>query len=108
MDIVILKSFDPLKKYATTMGEEDPAKLNIGAIVTKPDSPFIWLIYLNYYNYVDVFGHNGLYVPMNLSRQYPDLIHVEEDSMAKPGHVDRRWVRLGPPLVCQQACRCPK
>ena len=89
LDYIALKSFDPLRKYACTLGyESDANKVCGGLIICTRESPFLalWLnAFVDDYR-AGVWAYNTGEVPARLARKYPQLVHIEERSLHRPNY----------------------
>jgi mannosyltransferase OCH1-like enzyme len=93
LDVVVLKSFDPLLKYDTTMGYERTDGLCNGIIISKPNAPFLRLWHLEYSNFVDnSWAYHSVELPAVLARTYPGLIHTEERTLHRPNWDESEWM----------------
>ncbi|XP_074652874.1 uncharacterized protein LOC141907196 [Tubulanus polymorphus] len=93
LDVVILKSFDPLRKYNTTMGLESSYGLCNGIIISRPNATFLKIWHAKYATFNDAeWGTHSVILPAILARKYPHLIHVEEKSLHRPNWMERDWI----------------
>jgi hypothetical protein len=86
-DILVLKSFDPLRLHAMVLGRETLYHINSGVIVARRGAPFLslWLdAYHSYKGRAEPWGELATGVPHKLAVTYPHLIHVEETSINRP------------------------
>ena len=85
LDVIILRSLDPLFCYKTTMGEELPNWLCNGFIMSVANATFLRLWYDSYrtFNAGHWNGHSVV-MPGRIASKHPDLIHVEKDTIHKP------------------------
>lgn len=97
LDVLIIKSFDPLRKYMypCTVGLENPNRVCGGIIVCAADSVFLklWMEHYIYDYKIWTWAYNSGLVPTSLARRYPDLIHIEEESLVRPNgnEVEKIW-----------------
>ena len=99
LDVIVLNRFTPLKRFNTTLGAESPNSLGNGVIVAVPNSTFLWLVYLNYYSFDDrKWNYHSVRMPMKLATLYPDIIHIEWDSMLRPSWAETRY-------ECNSTCK---
>jgi mannosyltransferase OCH1-like enzyme len=93
LDVVALKSFDPLLKYDTTMGYETSDGLCNGIIISKPNAPFLRLWHLEYANFDDnSWAYHSVQLPAVLAKTYPGLIHTEENTLNRPNWLETEWL----------------
>ena len=84
-DVMVIKDFDPLRKYKCTIGLEAPNKLCSGVIVCVKDHPFLYLWLNSYYDdFKSQWSYNSGIVSTRLMNRYPGLIHVEKNTLHKP------------------------
>jgi len=79
-DVVVVKSFDTLRKYDFTMGREISFSLNNGIMIGREGAPFaqIWLeTYRSTSMNLTRFGYESVRMAHNLSVLFPHLLHVE-------------------------------
>ena len=84
-DVLVVASFDPLRKYDLTVGRETSVLLTSGVIIARRRAPFlkVWLeTYRNYHP--DKWTANSNEMAHNIARILPSLIHVEKTSIAFP------------------------
>ncbi|XP_033752412.1 uncharacterized protein LOC117336136 [Pecten maximus] len=90
-DEILLRSLDPLRKYAFTLSHEYDLNLANGLIMSSKNASFVDLWYKEYktYNNKHWFHHSTI-VPFQLSKKYPHLIHVENKTFVNPdySHLD--------------------
>ncbi|XP_064651332.1 uncharacterized protein LOC135502432 isoform X2 [Lineus longissimus] len=93
LDVVALKSFDPLLEFDTTMGYEDRNRLCNGIIISKPNAPFLRLWHLEYATFDDnSWAFHSVELPAILAETYPRIIHTEERSLHRPNWKEWRWM----------------
>lgn len=93
LDVVALKAWDPLLYYETTMGAENPNLLGSGVITAIPNSKFIALWLESYKDFYDIkWNYNSCVMPTKLSRKYPELVHIEWDTMHSPSWNEVEWL----------------
>lgn len=83
-DILVLKSFDPLRKYPTVLGAELPKRLNNGVIIARRGSAFLRIMLEQYHSYAgkkEIRLAKGVENPKILAGIFPHLVHVEESSL---------------------------
>jgi len=86
-DVIVLKSFDPLRRYRTTMGRENSYGVCNGIIVSAKRAPFIRMLLEQYDSYTgdnEVWAYRSVLVPHTLSTVFQGLIHIEETSLHRP------------------------
>lgn len=87
LDVIALKSFDPLLVYNTTLGYESKSCLCNGVIIAAPGAEFLKIWYSNYNTFDDdEWGIHSVHLPGRLADKYPQLIHTEWDTLHRP-----RW-----------------
>jgi mannosyltransferase OCH1-like enzyme len=94
LDVIVLKSFDPLLKYNTTLGYEtgngSPDGLCNGVIISRPHAKFLEIWYHEYKNFRDSqWGVHSVLLPAKLAKIYPSLIHTEQTTLHRPN-----WMEL--------------
>ena len=97
LDVMVVKSFDPLRKYECTLGLERPDSLCSGIIVCVKDHPFLYLWLNSYYDdFQHVWGYNSGKVSTRLMQRYNGLIHMEEFTLHRPDwlHIDQIFGNL--------------
>ncbi|CAH1799558.1 unnamed protein product, partial [Owenia fusiformis] len=95
-DVIVLKSFDPLRRYDVTMGKESDDGLANGIILAKKGAPFLRLIFEAYRTYSKKeWSRHSVGVPYDLSKIYPHLIHVEKTSLLRPSWMDAKILFQG-------------
>ncbi|XP_074652838.1 uncharacterized protein LOC141907164 [Tubulanus polymorphus] len=93
LDVVIVKSFDPLRLYDTTMGLEMEYRLCNGIIISKANSSFMRMFYDSYKDFkTDFWAYNSVEVPAKLAAKYPHLLHVEPTSLHRPNWRELDWI----------------
>ncbi|XP_064651065.1 uncharacterized protein LOC135502288 [Lineus longissimus] len=97
LDVVVLKSFDPLLKYNTTMGyETGPNVANglcNGVIISRPRAKFLEIWHYEYRTFDDAqWAIHSVILPAQLARKYPSLIHTEAKSLHRPNWMERKWL----------------
>lgn len=93
LDVIVVKSFDPLLKYDITMGNEGKRLLCNGVLVAKPWTEFMILWHREFTTYKDnVWGHHAVVVPGKLETKYPNLIHTEPRSLHHPSWEERDFL----------------
>lgn len=85
MDVISKKPFKPLLKYDFVMGKQGRWRemgLCNGVLLTQKDSEFLRLWFEEFRNFRST-GHDKFWAemsvrkPLELSKKYPDLIHIE-------------------------------
>ena len=85
LDVIILRSLDPLFCYETTMGEELPHWLCNGFIMSVANATFLRLWYDSYHTFkASHWNMHSVVMPGRIASHHPELIHVENDSIHKP------------------------
>ena len=93
LDVIVLKSFDPILRSATTMGLERTGWLDNGIILSKADSPFLKILYNSYRSFNDYqWAEHSVRVLARLVQEHPDLIHIELKSLNRPNWMELLWL----------------
>lgn len=104
-DMIVLKSFNQLRKYQTVLGRETKHALSNSVILGQKEAPFLKILNLTYYAYNgpnETWTGTSLQVPHSISRILPTMVHVEEDTFNRPlwnelkiyFHGSYNWSRL--------------
>ena len=94
MDVMVIRSFDELRKHSCTIGLESDYKACGSAVICAKDSFFLtmWLnSYLDDYR-IDVWAYNSGKVPFNLAKRYPHLVNVERTKLNRPNFNELRLI----------------
>ena len=86
-DIIVLRSFNPLRFHPSTLGRETSYGLGSGIIVGEPLSKFIciWLhAYRNYNPWPWHWAAYAVWAPHNLAKIFPDDINIEKNTLHSP------------------------
>jgi hypothetical protein len=84
-DVLVLRSFDPLLKYGTTLGLEGNGSLCNGVIISQPGALFLLIWREEYRTFDDrQWGDHSVFLPYLLASRYPWLVHVENDTLNRP------------------------
>ena len=92
LDVIVLKSFDPLRVYDTVLGKERWNGLCNGIILAKPNAKFIKLWLYSYRYYSKRWDYNSIQFPLKLSRRLPGLLHIEESSLHRPNWMELQYL----------------
>jgi len=94
LDVIIVRPIDPLLSYDVVLGAESPLMLGSGFILaTRTNATFIRLWRQEYADFDDSdWNQHSVYVPMELARRHPDLVHVEWFSVNRPNWNERQWL----------------
>ncbi|XP_064621115.1 uncharacterized protein LOC135483972 [Lineus longissimus] len=85
LDVMVIKSFDPLRRYDVTLGMEHNKGLCNGIIIAKKGAEFLKIWHSEYKTFNDgSWDGHSIRLPFKLSQQYPNLIHVETDTLNRP------------------------
>lgn len=90
-DEIVLRPLEPLRKYEYTQGHERDVTMGSQLVMAKKNATFLNHWYKSYRDdYQKSWAWNALWVPDKLSKQYPNLIHVEGYNFTRPNwqHVD--------------------
>ena len=91
-DVIVLHSFNPLRKFDAVMGKEKPPKLNAGVILSSKNSVFLQLLkqsYKNNYRPLD-WDYNCARLAYKIAMKRQDLVHIEPFGFTTPDWGDRR------------------
>ncbi|ELT96741.1 hypothetical protein CAPTEDRAFT_196653 [Capitella teleta] len=95
MDVLVIKSFDPLRKYPCTIGLENPQRVCGGIIVCAADSVFLnlWIEHFLFDYKMWTWAYMSGIVPRKIAAHYPGLIHLEEEYLQTPNgdEIDKIW-----------------
>jgi len=86
-DVIVLKSFDPLRRYRTTMGRESGFGICNGIIISAKGAPFIRILleqYDSYFGNNEEWGWRSVIVVHELAKYFEKYLHVEEASLHRP------------------------
>lgn len=88
-DEIILRSLDSLLKFPFTLSHEFDNNLANGLILSSPNATFIyhWLDGYETFNN-DQWAYHSTILPCELSKIYPNLIHVENRTFIRPSYVE--------------------
>jgi len=95
LDVIIVRPLDSLLSHDVIMGAETPLMLGSGFIlVTRKNATFIRLwrqAYADNFDDTD-WNRHSVYVPMQLAKRHPNLVHVEWFSINRPNWNERHWL----------------
>lgn len=86
-DVLVLKSFDPLRIYQAVFGRENSYGICSGIILARRGAPFVRLLLEQYRSYKGVlewWAKKAVWNVHTLAELYPHLVHVEEKSLNRP------------------------
>ncbi|KAK2188916.1 hypothetical protein NP493_119g01005 [Ridgeia piscesae] len=84
-DVLIIRSFDPLRNYDLTLGRPVKIALSNGIIIARKGALFLRIWLENYRNYnPKSWGGNSVAKGSTLGKLFPHLVHVEEQSLLHP------------------------
>ena len=87
LDVMVIKSFDDLRRYPCTLGFELEHRVCSGVIVCTKEHPFLYLWLNSYYeDFRKFWAHNSGTVSSRLVHRYPDIIHIEETKLHVPNY----------------------
>ena len=93
LDVVAVQSWDPLLYYQTTLGAESPYFLANGVIISVPNAIFLRLWYDGYRTFNDsLWNFHSCFLPMLISKRYPNLLHIERDTFYRPLWNELQWL----------------
>ena len=84
-----MRSFDPLRNYEATLGEERPKRYSNGIILAQRHSPFIcvWLnAYREYRKMHTFWDMMSVQYSFLIAVTLPEHVHIEKNSLVKPGY----------------------
>ncbi|XP_064618985.1 uncharacterized protein LOC135482664 [Lineus longissimus] len=85
LDVLVLRPFDALLSYETTMGLENDYGLCNGIIIAKRNATFLRLWWEEYKTFNDQqWSVHSVRLPCLLSKTYPWMIHIEADTLNRP------------------------
>ena len=89
-DAIVIKSFAPLRKYDVVLGQELRYSLANGIILAKRAAPFLRIWLETYHTYqAKEWAEHSCKIPMNLSKLFPHLLHIEETSLMRPNWLEK-------------------
>lgn len=86
-DVIVLKSFDPLRNYSMALGREREDGVCNGIMVAQKGALFLRLMLEQYHSYKGLkeeWAEKSVHNVHTLARVYPHLVHVEETSLNRP------------------------
>ena len=84
-DVLVVASFDPLRKYDLTLGREMSTLLANCVIVARRQAPFLRVWLDTYRNYLPgEWTANSNEMAHNIAHILPSLIHIENTSLVFP------------------------
>ena len=84
-DIIVLRSFDPLRVYDVTVGRELRYTLANGIILTAPWTLYLRMCLESYRLFTNrLFVKNSMMLPNKIASFFPHLVHVEPSSLLYP------------------------
>ena len=90
-DAIVVKSFNPLRKFDMTIGREASHSLNNGVMLGRQGAPFLQL-WLETYRSPNLdlkkWGYDSVRMAHHIWEYFPHLVHVEETSLAHPNYLD--------------------
>ena len=97
-DTIVLKPFDPLRKYATVLGRENEFGIGIGIIISRRGAPFLMLLldqYRSYRGQDENWAFRAVIVPHKLATLFPHMVHIEETSLLRPNYHEVSQINNG-------------
>ena len=89
-DALVVKSFEPLRKYNLTLARESSNKLANGIILARPSSLFIRMWLESYATFkTEEYVEHSVIMAQRLYSIFPHHVHVEEDNLVTPKAGDR-------------------
>ncbi|PAA74389.1 hypothetical protein BOX15_Mlig029296g1 [Macrostomum lignano] len=95
IDVLVLKPLEPLRKFVCTIGREVPYGLCNGVFLSAPSGTFLAMWHTAYQVFNDeAWGEHSVKLPHSMQAAFPDLCHVEEESMDRPNWTpkERTWI----------------
>ena len=90
LDVMVVRSFDEIRKYGCTVGLEDRVKVCSGVIVCSKEHPFLYVWLDTYYDdfqeYKHIWAFHSGNVASVLIKRYPHLVHVEPYKFHVPNY----------------------
>ena len=82
-----IRPISPLRRYEMTMGHEEKEMFGNQFILAKKNASFLALWHQSYKNYkTGNWVWNSLITPFKLSREHPELIHVDGFNFTRPNY----------------------
>uniref|UniRef100_A0A1I8H1G9 Nucleotid_trans domain-containing protein n=1 Tax=Macrostomum lignano TaxID=282301 RepID=A0A1I8H1G9_9PLAT len=95
LDVISLRSMQPLRNYSFTIGRELPQNLCNGVFLSAPNSTLLALWHVAYQSLDDSgWGEHSLMLPNRLCHAFPEHCHVEQDSMDRPNFLAKEIVLI--------------
>jgi len=97
-DVLVIKSFDPLRQYSVTFGRENNFGVCNGIIIAERGAPFLRLLREQYHSYIGVqemWAQKSVINTDLLARLYPHLVHIEDTTLNFPDYRHRVWIYNG-------------
>lgn len=91
LDVILLRSLNPLRVYEASIGREKPPKLIMGVMLARKGARFLrlWLDSYKHSYKPDLWDYNSGIVPYHLYTLRPDLLHVESRALTTPDWTER-------------------
>jgi hypothetical protein len=104
-DMLLLKSIDDLYDEPLTLFEESPSSIANGLIFAAPNSAFLrhWYDALPEAMKSPVWAYHAVVLPVELSRKYPDLVRVMDQSYFFPLDLKRNYLVDGDPYLIEES-----
>ena len=84
-DVIVIRSFDPLRKYNVVLGQETKHSLANGIILAKRAAPFLRIWLETYHTFqAKEWSEHSCRMPMKLANIFPHLLHIEETTLIRP------------------------
>ena len=86
-DVIVLKSFDPLRVHSLTLGRETSYGLGSSIILSEPGGPFVCVwreAFRTYSPYPWNWARYAVWTPHTLSNKLPEHIHIEKKHLLSP------------------------
>ena len=93
LDMIALKSWDPLLYYNTTLGAETDYDLANGVIISIKNASFLRIWKDSYHDFRDKhWGWNSVVMAYRLAKLHPALVHVEWNTLIHPNFLNTKWL----------------
>jgi hypothetical protein len=96
-DVIVLKSFDPLRNYTAVIGREREDGLCNGILIAERGATYMKMLLVQYNNYskqnfTETWDYRSVLYPNILAARYSHLVHVEEATMHRPNWRELHWI----------------
>src|SRR6218665_987293 len=97
-DVIVVKSFTPLRRYPFVIGRETSYGLCNGIMVAERGAPFLRLLLEQYHSYLgpkEGWAVKSVLNADKLARLYPHLVHVEGTTLDRPNFEEKAQIYDG-------------